>query len=325
LRALILIVALLVSGVAQANNSVGLIVTGDVLKTPTQMQAEKWLRDHDRKVVTNALTADALKTLLDCFVIDDAKCSRSLVDTRATTESLVMIRIDIVSKKDKDVRLSMDWFVKGRNPVSARRTCEDCTEAILRTTIDSMLLDLAKTSPGFMGRIKVTSEPAGISVLLDNETIGVTPLERDVSTGPHKTRLVRDGRMGAEKDVKIEAGALLELKLDAPPTGGIIDDGSGGVPRRRSRVPAIVTMGLGAATIGTGSFLAFVKHKDLPANDFDTKHYTDYKTPGYITMGAGGVIVIAGAIWFFATGSSSSPTVGVTSTGDATIGWTGRF
>jgi len=68
-------------------------------------------------------------------------------------------------------------------------------------------------------------------------------------------------------------------------------------------------MGVGVAAIGTGAVLAFVVHKEPDPNDVDTKHYKDYKTPGYITMGAGGVIAIAGVIWFLATGSSSGPTV----------------
>jgi hypothetical protein len=319
LRALILLLALLVPGEARAN-TVGLLVTGEVLKAPTQSHAEKWLRDHDRKVVTNALPADAVKTLLDCFVIDDPKCSRGLVDARATTESLVSIRIDIVSKKDKDIRLTMDWFVKGRNPVSARRTCEDCTEGLLRTTIDAMLLDLAKTSPGFMGRIKVISDPPGISVLLDNETIGVTPVERDVSSGVHKARLVRDGRMGAEKDVKIEAGALSELKLETPPAGGIIDDPGPGKPSRAGPVAAMV---IGGLAIGAGATMAFVLHKDkFGPEEFEKRNW---KTPGWITMGAGGVVAITGVVWFLATKRSSGPTVGATPSGDATNGWTGRF
>jgi len=323
LRALILIVALLVPGVAQADNSVGLLVTGEVLKVPTQNQAEKWLRDHDRRVVANALPPEAIKTLLNCFVIDDAKCSRGLVDARATTDSLVTVRIDVVSKKERDVRLSIDWFVKGRNPVSARRTCEECTEAVLRTTVDAMLLDLAKSSPGFMGRIKVVSDPPGISVLLDNETIGLTPLERDVPAGTHKTRLIRDGRMGTEKDVKVEAGALAEVRLDTPPGGGIIDGPVGPTPNGHSRAVPVVVMGVGVAAIATGAFLAFKLHEEPSGSE--PKRYTAYKVPGYITMGAGGVAVITGLVWFLATGSSSGPTVGVATSGDATIGWSGRF
>ncbi|HEY5947662.1 MAG TPA: PEGA domain-containing protein [Kofleriaceae bacterium] len=323
MRALILIVALLVPSLAHANKSVGLLVTGDYLKAPTQTQAEKWFRDHDQKVVTNALPADAVKTLMDCFVIDDPKCSRGLIDARATTDSLVSIRIDIVSKKDKDVRLTIDWFVKGRNPVSARRTCEDCTENVLRTTVDAMLLDLAKTSPSFMGRIKVSSAPPGITVLLDNETIGVTPVERDVTAGKHLARLVQDGRMGTEKSVKIEAGSLSEITLESPPAGGIIDTPPPPTtPHRRSRAVPVAFMIVGVAAVGAGATMYFALHKDPDTNTFESR---DWKTAGMITAGAGGVVAVTGLIWFLATKSSSGPTVGATATGDATIGWSGRF
>jgi hypothetical protein len=319
LRALIVILALVVPSVAHANKSVGVLVTGDVLKAPTQSQAEKWLREHDQKVVANALPPEAVKTLLDCFVIDDSKCSRGLVDARATTDSFVSIRIDVVSKKDKDVRLTMDWFVKGRNPITARRTCEDCTENVLRTTIDAMLLDLAKSNPGFMGRIKVSSTPPGITVLLDNETIGVTPIERDVTAGAHKARLVRDGRMGAEKSVKVEAGSLSDIVLEAPPAGGIVEPPP---PTKRSRVLPATMFFVGVAGMGAAAWMIFAPHDRPSQDEFDE---TDWKTNGYIVGGISAVVAITGGAWFLATKSSSGPTVGVTTTGDATIGWTGRF
>ena len=322
MRALILIVALLVPRVAAANTkSVGLLVTGDALKGPTQDQAEKWLRAHDQPVVTNALPKDAAKTLLDCFVIDDAKCSRGIVDARATTDSLVSIRIDIVSKKDKDIRLTMDWFVKGKNPVSARRTCEACTEAVLRTTIDAMLLDLAKTSQAFMGHIKVTSDPPGITVLFDNETIGVTPVETDVTAGTHTARLVRDGHMGLEKSVVIGAGSQSEITLEAPETP-IVDTPRLPPQEEHSRVVPAVLFFTGIAAIGAGAGMAFYLHKDPDTNTFESR---DWKTPGYITGGAGIVVALTGGIWFLATKSSSGPTVGATATGNATIGWSGTF
>jgi hypothetical protein len=323
LRALLLILASVCSlgapSAAHANKSVGVIVTGEVLKGPTKSQAEKWLREHNQNVVTNALPAEAVKTLLDCFVIDDAKCSRGLIDARATTDSLVSIRIDVVSKKDKDIRLTMDWFVKGRNPVTARRTCEDCTENVLRTTVDAMLLDLAKSNPGFMGRIKVTSTPPGITVLLDNETIGVTPLERDITVGPHTARLVRDGRMGSEKSLKVEAGALSEITLEAPPAGGIVD---GPTPGKGSRVLPATMFFVGVAGMGAAGWMIFAPH-DRPSKDEFNE--TDWKRTGYLVGGLSVVVAITGGAWFLATKTSSGPTVGVTTSGDATIGWTGRF
>lgn len=324
MRALILLLALLVPGVAAADKSVGLLVTGDVLKGPTQTEAEEWFKDHNQAVNTNALPKNAIKTLLDCFVIDDAKCSSGLVDARATTDSFVSIRIDVVSKKDKDVRLSMDWFVKGRAPVSARRTCEDCTEAILRTTIDAMLLDLAKTSPGFMGRIKVTSAEAGIGVLVDNETVGVTPLERDITAGAHKARLIKDGRMGPEKAIKVDAGATAEIALEPPPAGGIVLDRPQGPegPTHHSRTLPYTMIGLGGAAVAAGAIMAFVLHKEPTVDQYQTR---DWKTAGYITAGAGAVVAITGVIIILATPNHEGPTVSPTAGGGATIGWIGSF
>jgi len=324
LRALVLIIALVFGpSAAAASKSVGLLVNGDVLKGPTQDQAEKWLRSHAQKVVTNPLPKEAVKTLLDCFVIDDPKCARGLVDARSTTESLVSIRIDVVSKKDKDIRLTVDWFTKGRNPVSARRTCEDCSESVLRTTVDAMLLDLAKQSPGFMGRLKVVSTPPGITVLLDNETIGVTPVERDIPAGAHKARLVRDGRMGTEKDIKVEAGSLAEVTLEAPPAGGVIVDAPPPPAGKRSRAVPLAMMIMGTLAVGAGATLAFYVHE--PPKNADQEYFRDYKLPGYITMGAGGGVALVGLVIFLATRGDSGPSVGTTTTGDATIGWSGRF
>jgi hypothetical protein len=325
LRALVAIFALFVvvapRPAAAAEKSVGLLVHGDVLKAPTQEQAQKWLRGHGHKVVTNALPKEAVKTLLDCFVVDDPKCARSVIDARATTDSLVAIRLDVVSKKDKDVRLTMDWFVKGRNPVSSRRTCEDCSESALRSTIDSMLLDLAKQNPGLMGRIKLISEPPGITVLLDNETIGVTPVERDVAAGEHTVRLVRDGHMGTERSVNVEAGALAEIKLETPAETAIVDDRRDSRAQRSRTLPLSMLV-MGAAAVATGAVLTFYVHDDPT---IDTYEYQDYKTPGYITMGVGGLVAIVGGVLLLTSSGDSGPAVGATSSGDATIGWSGRF
>jgi hypothetical protein len=325
LRALLVILAIVISSpdLAAADKSVGLLVTGDYLKGPTQDQAEKWLRAQNQKVVTTAMPKDAVKTLLDCFVLDDPKCSKGIVDARATTDSFISIRIDIVSKKDRDIRLTMDWFVKGRNPVTGRRTCEECTESVLRTTVDAMLLDLAKSSPGFIGRLKVTSTPAGITVLVDNETIGVTPIERDIKAGVHKVRLVRDGRMGPEKDVKVEAGAFAEITLEPPPEGGIIvDPPPPPPPSRPSRAVPIAMIVVGGVAVAAGAGMYFVVEYKQADGGFSRYNF---KKPGMITAGAGGVVAVTGLVWILATKRSSGPTVGMAAFGDATIGWTGRF
>jgi hypothetical protein len=320
-RALLAILALAISlspRVAAAD-SVGLLVLGDYLKQPTRDQGEKWLRDHDQQPETSPLPADAVKVLQDCFIVDDPKCSRSVIDSRATTPSVVAIRVEVTSKKDKDVRLTIDWFVKGHNPVSSRRTCEACTENVLRTTLDAMMLDLAKNKPGFMGRIKVTSTPAGMTVLVDGATAGITPLERDLPAGGHKLRLVQDGRMGAEKAVTIAAGAPMDVTLEAPPPPKELPPPPP-PPGKSSRVLPGVLIGIGVAGIGAGAALYFTSEKP----DGTNRTYRDTKKLGMGVAGGGAALAITGVIIILATGGNSGPTVSTTA-GGATVGWIGRF
>jgi hypothetical protein len=239
---------------------------------------------------------------------------------------LISIRIEVTSKKAREIRLTIEWFVKGHNPVSARRTCESCTENVLRSTLDAMLVDLAKTVPGYVGRIKVTSQPPGMTVLLDNATIGVTPIERDVTVGPHKVRLVRDGHLGEEASITVESGATAEVTPALPAEAASGGGGGGGekppvIVTRRSRVVPGILIGLGLAGIGAGAGLYFTSEEPTGMN----RTYRDTKTLGLGVAGGGAALALTGVIIILATKSTSGPTVSMTSNGGATVGWTGRF
>jgi hypothetical protein len=304
-----------------AGTSVGVLVSGEYLKGPTQQQAEKWLRARGQHVSTTPMPTDAVKTLLDCFVLDDPKCMRSIVDARATTDMLVSIRIDIASKKAREIRLTVDWFVKGHSPVSARRTCDKCTEEVLRTTVEAMLADLSRSAPGFMGKVKVTSTPAGITVLLDNSTIGVTPVEADVTVGEHKVQLARDGRTGEAKTVAITSEAVTEVNLDPPAAGPV--EGDVPVPPppgRPSRLLPGLLIGLGVAAIGAGTALYLTSEEPTG----QSRTYRDTKNLGIGVAAGGGALVITGVIIVLVTKPSSAPTIALTP-GGATVGWAGTF
>jgi hypothetical protein len=330
-RVFVCLLALLVlSGTAGARQRVGVVVTGDYLTKPTRQAAERWLRDNGQQVVSNPLPKDAIRILLDCFVLDDARCASSVVDKRSVSDTLVSIRVDLTSRKDRAVRITIDWFVKKRSAVSARRVCEQCTEAALRSLIGAMLGDLAKSSPGIMGRIKVTSDPPGITVLLDNAAIGVTPVERDVSAGTHTIALVRDGRTGDPREVTIEAGKLVELELEPPPPAVLVtpppaarEDRDAPPPRkaeRRSRVFPAVLLGLGVAAIGGGA--AMYWYGGPTGTD---EEYLDLRTPGYGVAAGGGVLLLTGLVLMLrGGGDDSAPAITALPRG-AAIGWAGRF
>jgi hypothetical protein len=321
LRALLVFFAVVIASphVAAAEDRVGVLVTGEYLRRPTEQQTEMWLRNRERKPVVPALPTDAIKTLLDCFVIDDPKCSRSVVDARALTETLISVRVDVGSKKDRDIRLTMDWFVKGHPPVSSRRTCDGCTEEVLRKTIDAMLGELSKTVPGFLGHLSVKSDPPGITVMLDNATIGVTPLESDVPVGRHKVQLARDGRTTDGKIITVTADSAAEIKMDPPAAGGP-ESGASTVQRPSRLVPGLF-IGLGVAAIGAGTALYLTSEE--PTGKSPT--YRDTKPLGIGVAAGGGALVIVGVIIVVATKPSSTPTVSVLPEGGAAIGWAGSF
>jgi len=326
LRALVLLALLLsLAPRPAAAKTIGVLVTGEYLKTPTQQQAEKWLRDKGHKVVTNPLPTDAIKTLLNCFVLDDPKCMRGIVEARSTTPTLVSIRIDIGSKKTREVRLTIDWFAKGHSPASSRRICDKCTEDVLRSTLDTMLEDLAKTAPGFTGTVKLSSDPPGMTILMDNKTVGVTPLELPVPTGSHTFRLVHDGRPGPEKTVDVGDEAI-DLALEGPAataagiTGEPREKPQVVVQQRRSRLVPGLMIGIGLAGVGAGAALYLTSEEP----DGSSRTYRDTKNLGIGVAAGGAALALTGVIIILATKSTTGPTVSMTP-GGATIGWAGSF
>jgi hypothetical protein len=316
--AFVIVLALLVPRLAAAER-VGLVVLGDTSAKSTRETASNWFRAHQDEAVTNALPRDAVKTLQDCFLVDDPKCSRSVIEARATENSVVTIRVELSSKKDKDVRVTIDWFIKGQNAISSRRTCDGCSDAALKMTLDAMLTDLAKSKPGFMGRIKVGGAP-GLSVLVDGSTVGVTPLDQPIPAGSHKIRLAQDGRMGAEQSVTVKADAATEVTLEAPPT-----EAEGLPPQvvssKPSRVVPGVMIGVGLAGIAAGTALYLTSEESTGMS----RTYRDTKTLGIGVAAGGAAVALTGVIIILATGRDSGPTVAMTPDGGAAVTWFGRY
>jgi hypothetical protein len=318
LRVVVVLLALLMSGVAYAK-PIGVLVTGETLKSITQSEAEQWLRTRGASVNTIPLPADAVNTLLNCFVLDDPKCMRSVIEARSTTDALISIRIEVTNKKRREVRLTIDWFVKGSNPASARRNCDKCSETELRSTLDAMLESLSKTVPGFMGRLKVTSKPRGVTVLLDGKTIGITPIEIEVPVGDHKVQLAKDGRTGEIEPVSVNSESVTQVDLDVP-TAPLPSRPEPPPPQRSSRLVPGLLIGLGVAAVGSGTALYLTSEE--PSGQTPT--YRDTQNLGIGVAAGGGALVLTGVIIVLATGSPSAPTMALT-IGGATVGWAGTF
>lgn len=141
MRAL-LVSLLLMSATARAEN-VGVVVTGEATLQP-QLRAgiEMWLRDHGHTVVGSPLLPDATNKLIDCFVIEDAACAKTVVE-QSIAPAILFARVDVTDtsggKTGRDFALAGTWLVKGEDPVTVRRTCHHCTEQGMRETLVALL------------------------------------------------------------------------------------------------------------------------------------------------------------------------------------------
>lgn len=309
----LVVLAWLGGAVASASPTVTIVVTGDAtLESPTAAQIGTWLRGHGRAPGA-PLEADATKTLVNCFVLDDHSCARGVVDKRSSSDEVVYALVERVRAQPSTITITMFWLVKSHEPVGEHRACEECSEDVMRGKIDMLLDDLSSAAMTARGRIKVHSKPEGMTVLLDNERIGVTPIERELPAGPHTIVLTHRGHRVGDRDVMVQANENAEIAIPVtevePP------------PSNDPRLAAGLALGIGAVALGTGVALYATSETD----DGSKPTYRDTKSFG-IAVGASGIVLLAvGAyLWLHHGENDSGPTASLDAHGGM-VGWARAF
>jgi hypothetical protein len=305
MRTWIVLVIWLAASAAHAED-VGLVVTGDPqIQVTLAKHIEKWLKRHGHKLTDAPLAPDAINTLVDCLTIDDQPCARGVVDRRSKVGVVVFARIDASGGKG-NLTLTTYWFVKGKNAISERRVCEKCGADELGGIADTMMAALRATEG--VAKIKVSSDPAGVAVAIDDETIGTTPTEHMVSPGEHKLTLSYRGHKLATRSVAVAEGAT-EL-VDIP------------VGEQPSKIPGILAIAGGVATIATGGVMIYLGER----SGADVKYVYDRSTT-YIGAGLAGVgvaVVIGGGVLLNRASHRTIPVASIGSSGGY-VGFAGRF
>lgn len=309
-----LLVIICFAAPAQAG-TVGVVVTGDAqLQVTLASQIEAWLRAHGH-TVAGALPPDAQSSLLNCMVIDDSACARGIVDTRAKSDSIVYGEVRAPRTRSSNATtLTVYWLVKGKEPVGMKRACEDCTPDLLDSTLDEMLTTVVGASELARGRLALHSRPEGLTVMLDNEKVGITPLEREVPAGKHTIVLMSRNRKVGERTLRIEPEVTAEITV--PVTMPIEP-----VAHRPSRLVPGFTLAVGGAAVVAGAILYFTSDVD----DGSKPRYTD-RRPAGIGVAAGGVVLAALGtyLWLRTSSSDSAPVVSFDAKG-GTLGWAHAF
>lgn len=324
MRFLVALIVLALTVPAAADPSVAVVVSGDETVHSTGVtEVETWLSKRNFAISMGALDKDGTLTLSNCLAIADLACARGVVDKRSKADNVVVIIATLSGpKKKRDFQLSAYWISKDHDVISLQRMCSHCTKDNLPETLGGLMTDLTKLVPAMAGKLKVTSTTDGMLVMIDNEAAGVTPIVKDVPSGSHKVKVMRDSEVLDEREVTIVAGETAKVAIavkERPKPKGEIKTVTT-VVVRKSRVVPIITIGAGVAVGVTGAIMIA---SGGPSGVNPT--YRDLRTPGYFVAAGGGVIAIVGAVLFIRGGTTQGPAVGATNTGTPTVGWQGRF
>lgn len=308
----ILVLLFLLVSTAHAER-VGVVVTGEPTMQPQLVaQLEMWLKKHGHSLVPAPLPTDAINTLIDCFVIEDEGCARSVIEKRAKSNAVVYARVDVQAGGDleKTVTVSAYWFEKGQSAVAERRFCQRCNDAALRSTAEDLIQALAKAGhKKGNGKIKVTSKPVGAEVKLDSKPAGKTPLELDVIAGPHELA-ISNGADTETRFVEAKPGEStpVDIVFPAPP----------------NKLFPILTMGAGGGLLLTGIVMIAI---DEDKGRREPEFIRDSGPAGVGFAIAGIAVAAGGFVWLRMTGKKKreSRPVAAVSADAAYVGWTGRF
>ncbi|HSN30770.1 MAG TPA: PEGA domain-containing protein [Kofleriaceae bacterium] len=306
---LVLLVLAMTALPARAQSEgVGVVVvtatSGSALQSDVTSHLEAWMRKHDHTIVASALSRDAVNTIANCFLIDDLKCARGVVEARSKANAVVFTRVEAAGK---DLTFTTYWFVKGKDVISERRVCEKCSDEDWRGLLDGMVQRLLESDVE-TGKLHLESVPSGLLVLVDNVQVGATPFDEELPVGKHTISLSHAGVIVANKDIEVHANKLKKLTIETAVE-----------THARSKVGPGILLGSGIALIGGGGIALYLGEQRT-----DKIIHPEYVPIGIGIMAAGAGATIVGAILLSQTGHSSAPVAAI-SRDSAYFGWVTRF
>jgi hypothetical protein len=251
-RAVLLAIALTFGATSVASADIGVVVTGEATLQPQLLShLESWLKRRGHNVFSSALEPDAINTLIDCFVVEDLNCARTVIEARAKAETIVYARVEVAPADNgmRDISIVGYWMQKGHETMAERRSCHHCTEKEMHGIADDLMLALGASPPTgshvHVGAATTTAqaEPDGTAA----------PAIAPPTDAAH-SHIVPDIVIGAAVAVAITGGVL--IAATGPSSTG---------PQSQylwGRTAGIGCLGLGAVAIGVGAWLWFHQGAD---------------------------------------------------------------
>jgi hypothetical protein len=191
------------------------------------------------------------------------------------------------------------------------------------SVVDGLMDVQSSISADSKGRLKVSSTPAGMIVMLDGSAIGITPIERDIAVGEHTVVLVNDGVRVGERAVKIVAGAILEetIPISYSPTNVRYHPSPG-----PSRVVPMALFGGAGVALAVSPYMFYLGRQGGPDRPDDRYRYPNANRIGFMLVGAGAAAIGVGMwLWLREPRERDSAPVAAISPGGGYFGWQERF
>jgi tetratricopeptide (TPR) repeat protein len=195
-----------------------------------------------------------------------------------------------------------------------RRSPEAANAVEVRSKVAALATVLSQRG---VQQVSVMSEPAGATVLIDEQNVGVTPVTRDLRPGKHRlvVRLAGHKDQGLDLVLEPQTPQDVSMRLEAAPQ--VPASGGAPSPLRASSAPAadsgsrfgiwpVVVMGAGAASLlGAAGFelgrrSAESAAEDAPQTEFQGHYDTmeSRQTTARVLAGVGGALVVTGGVLF---------------------------
>ena len=268
-----------------------------VLTSPVEIDGElgaQWRAELDDSVA-NGLRRGNFEVVTEAVSCTDASCWSKAA---ARVGAAYVLRTEVtVGDRSYAVRVELLDGKTGERVALGEDACDVCgvdtaraivadQAATMRTKLD----DLVSGPP----MVVIDSSPSEAIAKIDGETVGQTPVTRELSAGKHVVRLEKEGYVAVEREFLAVAGVQESMSLNLEPLPAALP---------RYRPWGWVGIGLGGAAIATGVTLMVLDERPAPGDrcqgdnvdaDGNCRFRWNTLTPGLIFTTAGVLAALAG-------------------------------
>jgi len=258
---------------------------------------------------------------------DGCSEARCLAALRARAGAAFALRAQIaVNDRDYVVHLDLLDTRNGAVLATSEERCDLCGSTEVGTLVEAQSALLRRALEDIItgpSRLVVVSQPAGALVLVDNQLIGTTPVDQPVLEGEHVVRVILDGYVSDEREVKLQRGVRerLELQLRRAPR----------LARSRNFGWAGLFTGLPVFAAGVGLLAIDGRENRLRCSGGDQDAFGNCRylhataIGGAAALAAGAALITIGAMLLLRTRDRPQPRRARAQLAPAGLGLAGRF